>query len=110
MGLIRRNARIAVAGVIGLATLAHGAPVGAGVVNARVASGSIGTHAGVAATSSMLLWGSDADLARDLDNIASTGAQWLRFDFDWASAQPAPGVFDWSLIDRVVNAARARGL
>jgi hypothetical protein len=64
---------------------------------------------------------SDADLARSLDAMAATGAEWVRFDFPWASVEPnAPvltllGVvtartFHWSRVDRLVDAAHARGL
>lgn len=56
------------------------------------------------------LWDSDAELDRDLDAMAATGARWIRIDFDWPSAQPTPTTFHWDHIDRVVSAARARGL
>jgi hypothetical protein len=62
------------------------------------------------ATGASVLWEDDADLARDLDVVAGSGATWVRFDFDWASAEPAAGSFDWSHIDRVVDSARSRGL
>jgi hypothetical protein len=42
--------------------------------------------------------------------MASTGAKWLRFDFDWPSAEPKHGQFRWNAIDRVVYGARAHGL
>lgn len=70
----------------------------------------LGERSGFAATSSMLLWGSDADLARDLDTMAATGAKWIRFDLDWQSAEPpeapttGPTSTEWS------TGARARGL
>ena len=56
------------------------------------------------------LWGSDADLARDLDAMASTGARWLRVDFDWPSVEASQGTFNWGNTDRVVRAAQARGM
>src|SRR5213078_1960174 len=74
------------------------------------AGDTVGAHSGFAAGGWMLLWGTDAELARDLDAIAATGAKWVRFDFDWASAEPSPGQFNWGPIDRVVTAVRARGL
>src|SRR4051794_37751255 len=73
-------------------------------------AGTVGSLGGVAAGGYMLLWESDAALARDLDAVVATGAQWVRFDFDWQSAQPEPGRFNWGPIDRVVAGARARGL
>jgi cellulase (glycosyl hydrolase family 5) len=58
-----------------------------------------------------ILWESDSDLAHDLDAVASTGAKWLRLDFDWKSIQSqGPTYWRWDYQDRVVNAARARGL
>src|SRR4051794_21064835 len=78
--------------------------------SASEAAGTIGSQGGFAAGGWVLLWGSDAELARDLDAIAATGAKWVRFDFDWASAEPSQGDFDWGPIDRVVSAVRARGL
>jgi hypothetical protein len=62
---------------------------------------------------------SDSDLAKDLDLMASTGAKWVRFDFPWASVEPTPpslldgvltSTFDWRRVDRLVDAAHARGL
>lgn len=70
----------------------------------------MGAWSGIAPTSRMLLQGSDVDLARDLDLIANTGARWVRFDFDWASAEPEQGRYDWSRIDRVVQEATDRRL
>jgi hypothetical protein len=63
----------------------------------------------------------DAELARTLDAMAATGAEWVRFDFPWASVEPnapvldgasptTPRSFEWSGVDRLVDAAHARGL
>ncbi len=87
--------------------------VALGVVNvspAAAAATTVGQRSGFAPTSRLLLWGTDAELARDLDLMASTGARWLRFDFDWASAETSPGRYNWTFIDRVVNQAQRRGL
>lgn len=51
-----------------------------------------------------------AELARELDAVAATTATWLRIPIDWPSVERRRGVFDWSAPDRVVEAARARGL
>jgi hypothetical protein len=56
------------------------------------------------------LWESDADLARDLDYMAFTGAKWVRVDADWKSIESSPGGWNWRFTDRVVDAARARGI
>ncbi len=61
--------------------------------------------------SHLILWESDADLAADLDAMQAVGAKWVRVDFDWSSIQPtSPTKWSWAPTDRVVNAARARGL
>lgn len=70
----------------------------------------VGDRSGVAPTSWMLLRGSDDDLERDLDLIADSGASWIRFDFEWTSAEPEQGRYDWAAIDRVVRAAHERDL
>jgi polysaccharide biosynthesis protein PslG len=58
-----------------------------------------------------LPWASDADLARELDGYAAIGATWLRFDLHWSVIERSgKGAYDWSLYDRVVAAATARGL
>lgn len=63
------------------------------------------------ATGYVALTESDADLNRDLDAVVRTGAQWVRFDFDWSFIQGGgPNSFDWSATDRVVNAVHARNL
>ena len=53
---------------------------------------------------------SKVDQARELDEIASTGARWLRVDVPWPALQPRPSVWNWSPFDRIVSGARARGL
>lgn len=63
------------------------------------------------ATGSGILGESDDELARDLDAVTSSRAQWLRFDFDWSWVQrDGPTAWDWAAIDRIVDAARQRGL
>ena len=56
------------------------------------------------------MYESDTDLARDLDNMAATGAKWVRIDFPWSVTEASPGIFDWAKLDRVVGAAYSRGL
>ncbi|HEV3364191.1 MAG TPA: cellulase family glycosylhydrolase, partial [Acidimicrobiia bacterium] len=53
---------------------------------------------------------SDADLARDLDEMLAVGAEWLRMDFSWASVEDTRGSYHWAAIDRVVNATTSRGI
>lgn len=46
-----------------------------------------------------------------LNGIATTGAKWIRFDFDWSQIQPSnSGSYDWSATDGLVAAAAARHL
>jgi hypothetical protein len=52
-----------------------------------------------------------ATLKRDLDAMARTGARWLRFDINWNVVQcRGPRSWNWAPSDRVVAAARARGI
>jgi hypothetical protein len=54
---------------------------------------------------------SDADLARDLDGVAATGARWVRVDFYWPTIQAGgPDSWDWTSTDRVVLGVIQRGL
>jgi hypothetical protein len=57
-----------------------------------------------------ILWMSRPDQARELDEIATTGARWVRLDVPWPSLQPTPSTWNWEPFDRVVSAARARKL
>ena len=62
----------------------------------------------------------DAELARELDSMVAAGGAYVRFDVPWSALEPnAPtlslaGVevrtFDWPRMDRLINAAHARGL
>jgi hypothetical protein len=62
------------------------------------------------AEGSSLLGRTDDELARELDGIVATGAAYLRVDFYWAGLEPSKGAFHWAETDRIVHAARARGL
>jgi hypothetical protein len=60
---------------------------------------------------SAILWESPSDQARMLQAVADSGARWLSLDVDWNSIQHGgPNSFWWEATDRVVVAARARGL
>lgn len=45
-----------------------------------------------------------------LDLCASAGVTWVRMDGDWIALNPARDRFEWTALDRSVDAARARGL
>jgi hypothetical protein len=51
-----------------------------------------------------------SDLIFSLDKVKSAGIGWVRIDFIWAAVQPLPQVWDWSVYDRLVAEARARGI
>lgn len=44
------------------------------------------------------------DLAKEL------GGQWIRIDFNWDIGEPEKGKYDWTELDKVVDAAKARNL
>lgn len=53
---------------------------------------------------------SSTALGASLNDAGAVGAGWIRMDLAWYRVQPTPDVWDWSPIDRVVAAAKARGL
>lgn len=57
-----------------------------------------------------LNWETGAELAAHLDGMRAIGATWLRFDIDWSGVEPSKGTYDWSVPDRIVDGARARGM
>lgn len=65
---------------------------------------------GIAAGDSMQMINNN-ELNRYLDDYKMLGAQWIRFDFDWAEIQ-SDGIttYNWSKNDAAVKAANARGI
>ncbi|GEE00912.1 hypothetical protein nbrc107696_13580 [Gordonia spumicola] len=53
---------------------------------------------------------SAADLNRELDAVSATKGEWLRVMIDWASIERTKGVYDWTIPDRVIGAARSHHL
>jgi polysaccharide biosynthesis protein PslG len=54
---------------------------------------------------------SSAELARSLDEYRAVGADWIRIDLNWSLIQRGgPTSYDWEPFDRIVSAARSRGL
>ena len=45
-----------------------------------------------------------------IDLCAAAGVTWARMDGDWLSLNPARGRFEWTALDRSVDAANARGI
>src|SRR5690349_20866454 len=52
-------------------------------------------------------WGS---FDRPATAMLDTGGSWVREDFAWGLIEPHDSVYDWNATDRIVNAARQRGL
>ena len=53
---------------------------------------------------------SEADIARSLDAMQSLGVQDVRIAIFWADVEAEEGVFDWTRVDRMVEAAHDRGM
>jgi len=53
---------------------------------------------------------SDDELAEDLDNMITAGATWIRIDVDWSVVEVDAGHYQWESTDRLIAAARQRGL
>lgn len=88
-----------------LAVLAACAPPTQAPPPVTCASDDIGIAAGAP-----LMYLPDAELDRELDAVRAVGARWLRVDVDWSVVEPHRGQQNWSVPDRVVDRARARGL
>ncbi len=53
-------------------------------------------------------WGSQMGARQDA--VASSGAKWVREQFDWSVIEPASGQYDWSRYDQLELTAAQRGL
>ncbi|MFM7060981.1 MAG: hypothetical protein ACKOZL_07335 [Actinomycetes bacterium] len=104
---LARASVVLAAVALGAAGLATVAPRPADAVGSSPIAPAMGM-----ATGGGILWQSNAEFARDMDAIAASGATWIRVDFDWASIQyESPTTWRWDrATDRIVAAARARGL
>ena len=51
-----------------------------------------------------------AAIAKRLDEMQSLGVKNIRLAIPWSTIETAPGQFDWTAIDNMVNAAAARGM
>jgi polysaccharide biosynthesis protein PslG len=69
----------------------------------------IGEKVGVA--DGNILWRTDAEMIAELDGIVAMGGRWLRVDVPWSVVQhQGPESWNWIATDRVIRAARARGI
>ncbi len=57
-----------------------------------------------------IMYASDTRLAKDLARAENFGADQLRLDISWALIEPEPGVYDWSLTDRLLSSTKAKGI
>lgn len=53
-------------------------------------------------------WGPDMGWAQD--QVAATGADWLRESFSWSEIEPRQNQWDWSRYDRVLTESASRGM
>lgn len=53
---------------------------------------------------------SQADVNRTLDAMQSLGVSNIRLQIPWAAVEGTKGTYDWSVVDKVVNAAAARNM
>ena len=53
---------------------------------------------------------STADINKTLDEMQSLGVQNVRILIPWNNVEPAPGYWNWSTVDTLVNAAAARNM
>ncbi|MFD0925069.1 endo-1,4-beta-xylanase [Williamsia deligens] len=51
-----------------------------------------------------------AQIAERLDKMQSLGVQNIRLAIPWSTVETAPGQYNWTAIDNMVNAAAARGI
>jgi hypothetical protein len=68
------------------------------------------SRVGIAAGGAIQLLG-NADRKRYFDSLEAVGAGWIRMDINWAVIQrKGPSSYDWAPFDRLVRAARRRGI
>jgi hypothetical protein len=57
-----------------------------------------------------LVYEDDATRQRELDNMRTANAKWVRMDFAWSVIEPTQGAFNVGYLDTAVTEAAARGL
>lgn len=99
----RRTVNLAVLGaVLGLAGCAP-APQSSKLLGAA-------GRKGLAIPAYQLAARNDSELAADMEWMREAHVNWLRFDLFWAYLESSPGVIDWSVSDRIVEAANRVGI
>lgn len=106
--VLRRSATLLALAATALAGLAATLSLSASAASGSVQTPAVGVqfHA---------TWSSYTDAQRTevLDKMAAAGVKWVRIDLGWASLQETRGSYSqWyvDLVDRTVDAARARGI
>lgn len=59
---------------------------------------------------SLMIVSDDEVLTKSLDAMSDLGVTMLRLDIAWPIVEPVQGMLNWAPIDRVVDAARKRGI
>lgn len=79
---------------------------------ALAASGLLWVLAGASPASAQKLLGANVHQSLDVghDATKAAGLGWARIDLNWFQCEPSQGAYDWTLLDGVVDAAKARGL
>lgn len=72
----------------------------------KVASGTLG----MATPFGELLGKSTAELNAELQDYQNLGVKYVRMDLHWDTIEKTKGTYDWTLWDRVVDAATSRGI
>jgi hypothetical protein len=59
--------------------------------------------------SSHLIYVSEAEQRAELKRLVAAGVKWVREDFIWSYAEPAPGSFNWGCFDQFMRVASEVG-
>ncbi len=99
---------VLVGGAIGHWVLPSSAPVSREVINTAAVEESP-SSLGVAEGADLFFM-SQADVDRTLDTLQSLGVKNVRIAIFWAGVEATEGEYDWTNVDRMVDAATERGM
>lgn len=97
-----------VVGVLAAAVLLGGISAAA-LLPAERQITALGARTGFSPGAGIMLADPD-DMERELDAVVDSGAGWVRLDVDWSQVEDTRGSYEWSRVDRVVDAARDRDI
>jgi len=80
------------------------------VLEVKLAASITESNTTVGMADSNLYGESQADVDKSLDEMKAMGVNDVRILIPWAYVEPLPGVYNWSQLDMIVNAANARGM